>query len=124
MSKPFVLSALNGKKLIRDHWGNLVETDEQWSHDIAREMAAAEGLQLSDSHLRVLDYLREYVIEKGGSREDAHHILRKLESRFAAEGGRRWLFELFPGGPVRTGMKLAGLPQAAHAVDPSFGSVS
>lgn len=124
MIKPLVLSAMSGKKLIRDHWGNLVEIDEEWSHDIAREMARAENLELNDDHLRVLDYLRQYVIEQGGSREDAHQILRTLEKHFEADGGRRWLFELFPGGPVRLGMKLAGLPEAAHATDPSFGSVS
>ncbi|MEW5892146.1 MAG: TusE/DsrC/DsvC family sulfur relay protein [Pseudomonadota bacterium] len=122
MTNP-ILASVEGKQLIHDHYGNLVEIDE-WSHDIARERARAEGLELSDDHLRVLDYLREYVIHHGGSREDAHQILRTLEGRFAAEGGGRWLYRLFPGGPVRQGMKLAGLPEAPHAADPSFGSVS
>jgi tRNA 2-thiouridine synthesizing protein E len=122
MTNP-ILSTINGKQLIEDHYGNLVEIDE-WSHDIAREMARAEGVVLTEDHLRVLDYLREYVIQHGGSREDAHQILRTLEGRFAAEGGGRWLFTLFPGGPVRQGMRFAGLPEAAHAADPSFGTVS
>jgi tRNA 2-thiouridine synthesizing protein E len=122
MTNP-ILATVTGQQLIRDHYGNLVEIDP-WSHDIARELAREEGLELTSDHLRVLDYLREYVIEHGGSREDAHQILRTLEGRFAQEGGGRWLYTLFPGGPVRQGMKLAGLPEAAHAADPSFGSVS
>ncbi len=122
MTSP-IIATVTGKQLIRDHYGNLVEIDA-WSHDIARELARQAGLELTPDHLRVLDYLREYVIEHGGSREDAHQILRTLEGRFAQEGAGRWLYTLFPGGPVRQGMKLAGLPEAPHAADPSFGSVS
>ncbi|NWG75836.1 MAG: TusE/DsrC/DsvC family sulfur relay protein [Rubrivivax sp.] len=122
MTNP-IIATVTGKQLIRDHYGNLVEIDA-WSHDIARELARQEGIELTPEHLRVLDYLREYAIEHGGSREDAHQILRTLEGRFAQEGGGRWLYTLFPGGPVRQGMKLAGLPEAPHAADPSFGSVS
>jgi len=122
MTMPPILAAIQGKRLIRNHAGDLVEIDE-WSHDIARELAKGEGLTLNDDHLRVLDALRDYVIEREGSREVARRILRELEERFAADGGRRWLFELFPGGPVRQGMRLAGLPEAPHDEDPSFGSV-
>lgn len=122
MTNPIILAAAEGKKLVQDHYGNWVELDD-WSHDIARDLARAEGLSLTDEHFRVLDWLREYAIDHGGSREDAHRILRELEDRFAAEGGGRWLYTLFPGGPVRQGMKIAGLPEAVHAADPSFGSV-
>lgn len=118
-----ILEAIQGKQLVRDHHGNLVEIGE-WSRDMARELAAQEGLSLGDEHFEVLDFLREHAIAHGGIGEDAQRILRALEERFVAKGGRRWLYLLFPGGPVRQGMKLAGLPEAPHAADPSFGSVS
>jgi tRNA 2-thiouridine synthesizing protein E len=121
MTTPPILAAAEGKQLVQNHFGEWVELDD-WSHDIARERARAEGIDLSDDHFRVLDWLRTYVIDQGGSREDARVILRELENHFAAEGGGRWLYELFPGGPVRQGMKIAGLPEAAHDVDPSFGT--
>jgi tRNA 2-thiouridine synthesizing protein E len=116
-----ILSAIQGKQLIRNHWGDLVEIDE-WSHDIARKLAAEAGIELTAAHFEVLDYLRDYVINQGGSEEDAHKILLALEHHFADKGGNRWLYSLFPGGPVTQGMKIAGLPEAAHAVDPSFGT--
>lgn len=121
--RPPVTEAVQGRCIVRNHWGELVELDE-WSHDIARGLAAKEGLVLTDDHFKVLDFLRQYVIEDGGSREDAHQILRSLEERFEGEGGGRWLYALFPGGPVAQGMRIAGLPPAPHAKDPSFGSVS
>lgn len=122
MTNPIpILAAVEGKKLIRDYYGDLVEIDE-WSHEIARELARTEGLELTEAHFAVLDYLRNYVIEQGGSRENAHKLLRILEDRFAAEGGGRWLYSLFPGGPIRQGAKIAGLPEAPHVVDTSFGT--
>lgn len=118
-----ILEAIQGKQLVRDHRGNLVEIGE-WSRDMARSLAEREGLSLTDEHFAVLDFLRDYAISHGAIGRDAQHILRALEERFAEQGGRRWLYLLFPGGPVRQGMKLAGLPEAPHAADPSFGSVS
>ncbi|MDO9468798.1 MAG: TusE/DsrC/DsvC family sulfur relay protein [Thiobacillus sp.] len=117
-----ILAAAEGRQLIRNHYGDWVELDD-WSHEIARDLARAEGIKLNKDHLRVLDWLRDYVIDQGGSREDARHILLALEARFTADGGGQWLYTLFPGGPVRVGMKLAGLPEAPHDADPSFGSV-
>ncbi|MFN3544894.1 MAG: TusE/DsrC/DsvC family sulfur relay protein [Thiobacillus sp.] len=116
-----ILSVIQGKQLIRNHYGDLVEIDE-WSHDIARKLAADAGIELGVAHLEVLDYLRDYVINQGGSQEDAQKILLALEHRFADRGGNRWLYSLFPGGPVTQGMKLAGLPEAPHAIDPSYGT--
>lgn len=116
-----ILSVIQGKQLIPNHWGDLVEIDE-WSHDIARQRATELGLALSPAHFEVLDYLRDYVINQGGSREDAQKILLALEQQFADRGGNRWLYALFPGGPVTQGMRIAGLPDAPHAIDPSYGT--
>lgn len=116
-----ILAAIQGKQLITNHWGDLVEIDE-WSHDIARQLASGFGLELGAAHFEVLDFLRDYVINQGGSREDAQKILLALERHFADRGGSRWLYTMFPGGPVTQGMKIAGLPEVPHATDPSFGT--
>ncbi len=46
-----------------------------------------------------------------------------LDERFHARGGIRYLYELFPGGPIAQGCRLAGLTPPAGAEDRSFGSV-
>lgn len=122
MANP-ILDVIQGRQLVRDHYGNLVELDE-WSADIARELAASEGLDITDAHLRVLEFLRDQALNHEGLKLDAPRMLRVLEEGFQAEGGGRWLYELFPGGPARQGMRLAGLPPLPGAEDPSFGSVS
>lgn len=118
-----ILEVIQEKQLVRDHYGNLVELDD-WSHDIARELAAADGIVLTDEHFEVLDFLRDYAINHGGIKQDAQRVLRHLEDHFREKGGGRWLYTLLPGGPVRQGMKLCRLPEAPQAADPSFGSVS
>jgi tRNA 2-thiouridine synthesizing protein E len=123
MTRNLILDAVQGKVIVRNHYGELVELDE-WSPDIARKIAAEEGLTLTDEHFQVLNFLRDYFINQNGSTEDAHQILRSTEEYFANKGGRRWLYQLFPRGPMVQGMKIAGLPVPPHATDPSFGSVS
>ena len=46
-----------------------------------------------------------------------------LDEKFHVKGGMKVLYEMFPGGPVAQGCRLAGLEAPAGAVDKSFGSV-
>lgn len=102
--------------------GNLFAL-EHWSPQVANRLAASEGLELEDEEQwEVIYYLRERYRTHGNS-DSARTILRELEERFAAGEGSEHLYELFPGGPVSQGSRLAGLPVPAHAQDPSFGSV-
>jgi tRNA 2-thiouridine synthesizing protein E len=47
-----------------------------------------------------------------------------LEEKFHHKGGMKYLFTLFPGGPVAQGCRLAGLKAPAGATDRGFGSVA
>jgi tRNA 2-thiouridine synthesizing protein E len=107
--------------LLRDAHGDIVEL-EDWSEDIARDHARELGMQLSGEHLKVLEFMRRYYMD-GGNTDSATAILRALEERFSVEGGGKYLYRLFPGGPISQGMPLAGLPRPAFASDRSFGSV-
>lgn len=45
-----------------------------------------------------------------------------LDEEFHAEGGIRYLYTLFPKGPLAQGCLIAGLPVPAGAQDQGFGS--
>ncbi len=93
-----------------------------WSPRVASQLAAEEGLQLTEAHWDVITRLREmYKVE--GHEWNARNVTRALEKEFASEGGRRYLYELFPGGPLAQGCKLSGLPLPQGTLDPSFGNV-
>jgi len=94
----------------------------EWSEEIAAELAAKEGIQLSAEHMEVIHLLRDHYRFHGHDLSGTR-LLRALEEPFGRRGGRKHLFELFPGGPVSQGCRLAGLPAPPYSKDLSFGSV-
>jgi len=94
----------------------------EWSEEIAADLAAKEGLRLSAEHLEVIHLLRDHYRFHGHDMSGTR-LLRALEEPFGRRGGRKHLFELFPGGPISQGSRLAGLPAPPYSKDLSFGSV-
>jgi tRNA 2-thiouridine synthesizing protein E len=94
---------------------------EHWSPLTAKQLALEEGIgELTEAHWHVIYALRNLYREKGRS-ESAREVMHILEQDFVDEGGRRYLYELFPKGPVSQGSRLAGVPVPPYASDPSFG---
>ena len=87
-----------------------------------REMAGKEGIVLTNEHLGVIECLRDYFLEFGEA-EKGRDIEDMLDEVFAGHGGRKYLWNLFPGGPVTQGMRIAGLPVPPHTGDKGFGTV-
>lgn len=99
-----------------------VEQDAGWTAERAGAAAAAEGLALTPAHQDVISVLQAAFVTEGPARR-ARDLAKMLDEAFATAGGRKYLFELFPGGPVAQGCRLAGIPVPADATDASFGSV-
>jgi TusE/DsrC/DsvC family sulfur relay protein len=95
---------------------------EPWSEDVARGVAAKEGINLTPEHWEVVCFMREHY-EECGLAHSGRTLLRCLEEEFAEQGGGKYLYRLFPGGPVSQGSRIAGLPLPAYSSDKSFGSV-
>jgi len=100
----------------REH---MLDLDE-WDDAIAASLAAAEGITLSPAHRAVLEFLRAHYLEHGPV--NSRRLTAALDEHFAAQGGRKYLFTLFPNGPVLQASRIAGLPVPHDAADPSFGS--
>lgn len=94
-----------------------------WTEDTARATARAVGIELTDQHWDVIRFLRVHYQNVGAKMPPAHELSQTLEERFAEEGGLRYLYELFPGGPLTQGSRIAGIAVPTDATDPSFGSV-
>lgn len=94
---------------------------DHWSPLTAMQMARAEGLdELTDDQWHVIYALR-IMYRENGRAENPREIMQVLEQDFSDEGGRRYLCELFPKGPVNQGSRLAGVPPPSNSSDPSFG---
>lgn len=94
-----------------------------WSADEARDIADKEGLAMQDDHWEVVDALQEYCSRHDCNKYSVRELHDALDERFHAKGGYKYLYKLFPGGPIAQGCRLAGLEPPAGAVDLGFGSV-
>ena len=95
---------------------------EPWDQSVASVHAMKEGIQLTEAHFDVLMFLRQ-CHHKHGMIRHARSLTQALDIRFADKGGLKYLYQLFPNGPVTQGCKLAGIPVPGDASDRSFGTV-
>lgn len=93
-----------------------------WSEQIAQELAGEEGVALSKEHWDIIHFLRDHY-QRCGPCPNGRAVLGLLEDNFSQQGGKRYLYHLFPRGPVVQSCKIAGLPLPPYSVDASFGSV-
>lgn len=95
---------------------------DRWSPRLASRIAAEEGIALEEEHWLVIYCLRERFRTEGPAL-NARQLTRELEREFADVGGRRYLYWLFPHGPLVQACRIAGVPLPTGSVDTSFGSV-
>ena len=80
----------------------------QWSREIAIEIAREEGINLTDKHFQVLEYLRD---------QNSKGVV--LTIRSVGKSGItdiKGLYELFPGGPLKKSSRIAGIPKPTSCV--------
>ncbi len=92
-----------------------------WSRETAEAAAKADDVTLTDDHWAVIGALQHYFAEH--AQPNVRVLHDALEERFHGRGGLKFLYEIFPGGPVAQGCRFSGLRAPAGAVDRSFGSV-
>ena len=104
--------------------GGFPNAPSDWSLELAGTTAADVGLALTDSHWEVVRALQEYYARHtDGSAINVRELHDALDETFHARGGMKYLYQLFPGGPLAQGCQLAGLVPPAGSVDAGFGSV-
>jgi tRNA 2-thiouridine synthesizing protein E len=95
---------LAGKALALDADGNLANRKD-WNEEIAREIAASEGIpELTAQHWAVINFMRA-VFEKEGDSPS----IRRLTKESGVD--TKTLYHLFPKGPAKKAARIAGLPK-------------
>ena len=98
---------LAGKAVEVTEEGYLVNR-EDWSKEVASELAKEDGIELTDKHFEVLDYLRKE------SAAGTSLSIRKVGKSGITD--IKGLYQLFPGGPLKYSSKFAGIPKPASCV--------
>jgi len=94
---------------MRDSEGYLVNPDE-WSDDLAIEMAEEEGIELNEYHWKILRFMNKYYGEHQVA-PDVRHVINHLATvnRSDKKAEKKRVFELFPYGYVKQACKISGM---------------
>jgi tRNA 2-thiouridine synthesizing protein E len=97
------LATIAGREVHVDGEGFLTEYDE-WTEELARQLAANIGIELTDAHWRAIRFMREDFKTKGES-----PTLRRVTNEAGIP--TKDLFTLFPKKPAKKMAYIAGVPK-------------
>jgi TusE/DsrC/DsvC family sulfur relay protein len=101
---------------------NFPHAPGDWSREDAEELARREGLTLTEDYWRVVRALQELYARNEQPAMNARELHDALDEAFHPEGGIRYLYKLFPKGPLAQGCLIAGLQPPGGTQDQGFGS--
>lgn len=105
----------DGSTLNIDEKGYLLD-HALWSPEVAGFMAATDGIQLGEDHWVVLKILQAYY-EQFEVEPPMRALVKRVREQLGDEkGSSRFLYRLFPDGPVTQGVRYAGLPRPLSCV--------
>ena len=98
-----------------DKEGYLVHLND-WSEELATELASIEGIQLTPEHWEVLVLLREFYA-KFQVAPATRPLIKYIAQNLGAEkGSSMHLNKLFKGTPAKLAARLAGLPKPTNCI--------
>jgi tRNA 2-thiouridine synthesizing protein E len=93
----------------RDIEGYIVNP-EDWNEDFARQLAAEESLELSETYWLILHFMQDYW-RVNRVAPDVRHVTKFMTDTLSMDKkeAKQKLFELFPYGYVKQACKIAGM---------------
>lgn len=106
---------VNGQSFEADEEGYLINLAD-WNKDLAVLIAKDEGIEMTEQHWEVVEFLREYYNEYQIA--PAVRVLTKAIGKKLGpdKGNSKYLYELFPYGPAKQACKIAGLPKPTGCI--------
>ena len=105
----------NGVTIEADQEGFITDVS-LWSRELAGMIAESENIAMGDDHWEVVNFMRKFYEEY--QIEPAARILTRAIKRTLGpeKGASKYLYELFPDGPIRQASKIAGLPKPTSCI--------
>jgi TusE/DsrC/DsvC family sulfur relay protein len=106
---------VKGKTLKLDENGFLANPHE-WDSDVANYIAAVEGIQMTEPHWEVVNFLREYYTQYKIA-PMIKILVNEIGNRPRSEKvNAKYLYKLYPCGPATQACKIAGLPKSTGCI--------
>lgn len=101
---------VNGKSIETNASGFLTDLND-WDEDVAKAIAQAEGIELTDKHWDVINYLRDEYYNNNQNQPMERILLKDLGKIWGSKPSSKDVYKLFPLAPTKQGPKIAGLPE-------------
>ena len=102
---------VKGKRVEVTETGFLADLQD-WSEDVARTIAANEGLELSDKHWDIIRYLRDQFYNHNENQPNTRNLVKAMQEKWGGSISAKDLYQLFPKDPSKQGGRIAGLPES------------
>ncbi|MDF0750353.1 TusE/DsrC/DsvC family sulfur relay protein [Marinobacter sp. 71-i] len=94
-----------------------LESAERWTPRVAEVIANEDGIDLSENHWEIIEFLRFFYKEHEVSPPSNRLFVKAVKERFGEEKGNSiYLMQLFPGTPAKTACRIAGLPRPTNCL--------
>ncbi len=80
----------------------------QWNKQVAAAIAAEEGVELTDKHFEVIQYIRDKVAEGGTL------TIRGINKSGVVDA--KSFYQMFPGAPLKKSTKIAGVAKPESCI--------
>jgi len=85
------------------------------------QRASDMNLELTDARMEAINFVLDFY-EHCEDCRNARQLMKVMDQEFADKGGKKYLYRLFPAGPLSQIHELANLPDLGHQTDKGFGT--
>jgi tRNA 2-thiouridine synthesizing protein E len=91
----------------------LVDAND-WDEEVGKVLAADEGIEMTQEHWDVVQYLRDEHFNNNGNEPMERAIYKDMGKKWGKKVTSKEMYLLFPNMPSKQGRKIAGLPQSTR----------
>ncbi|ASP39780.1 sulfurtransferase TusE [Bacterioplanes sanyensis] len=89
---------------------------DDWSPEVATELAQDEGIELTPAHWEIVHLLRDFY-QQYDLAPAMRPLTKYIRSELGADKARSiYLLSLFPGSPAKVAARIAGLPRPENCL--------
>lgn len=85
---------------------------QDWNEEVAKAIAEAEGVQLTDKSWDVINFLRDEYLNNNANQPNDRNIVKAMADKWGEKVQSKDLYELFPMQPSKQAAKIGGLPES------------
>lgn len=100
---------------------NMLRTTSYNRHDV-EQRAQQLGITLTDEHWDAISFVKNFYDYHEDEELKVGDYSNALKGKYAKQGGLKYLYSLFPDGPINSVTRLAGI-SVSNAQNDSMGSV-